>query len=101
MDFTRKTNFFKGCSWFKFNNLELAQGMALKIYTSIVKCLKLKARKFWGLIPTFVGVTAEKLIGRPFCRGTQYVQNLHKGEIYLIGENFVGENFSLGKIFVT
>ena len=33
--------------------------MNLKFYTSIVKGLKLKARKFWGLIPTFVEVTGE------------------------------------------
>ena len=33
-DFTRKTNFFEVCSWFNFNNLELALGMALKLYKS-------------------------------------------------------------------
>ena len=26
--------------------------------------IKLKVRKFWGLNPTFVGVTGEKLIGK-------------------------------------
>ena len=31
-------------------------------YTSVAKVLKLKVRKFWGLIPTFVEVTGEKLI---------------------------------------
>ena len=29
-DLTRKTNFFEGYPWFKFNNLGLALGMALK-----------------------------------------------------------------------
>ena len=48
-----------------------------------------------------VGVTAEKLVGRLFCRATEFIQNFHKGEIYLIGENFVWKKFSLGKIFVT
>ena len=33
--------------------------MALKFYNSVAKGLKLKVRKFWGLIPTFVKVTGE------------------------------------------
>ena len=45
-DLTRKANLFEGCYWLKFNNLELALGMALKFYTSVVKGLKLKVRKF-------------------------------------------------------
>ena len=60
---TRKTAFFEGWSWFKFNNLGLALGTNLKFYTSLSKGLKLKVRKFWGLIPTFVEVTGEKLVG--------------------------------------
>ena len=48
------TAFFEGWSWFKFNNLRLALGTNLKFYTSLLKGLKLKVRKFWGLIPTFV-----------------------------------------------
>ena len=39
--FIRKTNYFEGCSLFKFNNLELALSMALKFYTSVVKKLEL------------------------------------------------------------
>ena len=62
----RKTAFFEGWSWFKFNNLGLAQGTNLKFYTSVEKGVKLKARKFWGLIPTFAEVTKEKLVGGPF-----------------------------------
>ena len=54
---------FEGCSWFKFNNLRLAIGMAMKFYTSVAKELKLKVRKFWWLILTFVEVTWEKLVG--------------------------------------
>ena len=60
---TRKTNFFEGWFWFKFNNLGLVIGMALKVYTSESQGLKLQVRKFWGLIPTFVEVTGEKLVG--------------------------------------
>ena len=58
---TRKTAFFEGWSWFKFNNLGLALGTNLKFYTSLSKGLKLKVRKFLGLINTFVEVTGEKL----------------------------------------
>ena len=47
---------------FKFNNLGLALGTNLKVYTSAVKGLKLKVRKFWGLIPTLAEVTGEKLL---------------------------------------
>ena len=40
--------------------------MNFKFYTSVEKGLKLKVRKFYGLIPTFVEVTGEKLVGGPF-----------------------------------
>ena len=50
-----------------FNNLGLALGTKLNFYTSVAKGLKLKARKFWGLIPTFVEVTGEKLVGGGVC----------------------------------
>ena len=42
------------------NNLGLALGAKFKFYTIVTKGLKLKVRKFWGLIPTFVEVTGEK-----------------------------------------
>ena len=48
-----------------------------------------------------VGVKAEKLVGGLFAGVTGFIQNFHKGEIYLIGKNFVGKKFSLGKIFIT
>ena len=60
---TRKTASFEGWSWFKFNNLGLALGTNLRFYTSVAKGLKLQVRKFWRLIPTFVEVTGEKLVG--------------------------------------
>ena len=41
--------------------------MNLQFYTSVAKGLKLKVRKFWGLVPTFVEVTEEKLVGGLFC----------------------------------
>ena len=67
-DLTRKTVFFEGWSWFKFNNLGLALSISLKFYSSVAKELKLKVRKFWELIPTFIEVTGEKLVGgEAFC----------------------------------
>ena len=59
----RKTAFFRGWSWFKFNNLGLALGRNLKFYTSVAKGLKLQVRVFWGRIPTFEEVTGKKLVG--------------------------------------
>ena len=40
--------------------------MALKFYTSVTKGFKLKVRKFYRLIPTFVEVTGENLVGSLF-----------------------------------
>ena len=60
MVLTRKTNFFE------FNKLGLALDMAFKFYTSVGKRLKLKVRKLWGLILTFVEVPGEKLVGGAF-----------------------------------
>ena len=49
------------------NNLELVLGANLKFITSVAKGLKLNVRKFLGLIPRFVEVTGEKLVGEgPF-----------------------------------
>ena len=62
---TRKTPFFEEWSWFKVNNLGLTLVTNLKFY-SVTKGLKLKIRKFLGLIPTFVEVTGEILVGGPF-----------------------------------
>ena len=41
----------------------------------------------------FVGVTAEKLVEGLSSGGTEFIQNFHKFEIYLIGENFIGKKF--------
>ena len=49
-----------------FNNLGLAIAMSLKFYISVARRLKLKFRKFWGLVPTFLEVTGEKLVGGAF-----------------------------------
>ena len=52
-------------------NLGLALGTNLQFYTSLSKRLKLKVRRFFGLIPTFVEVTGEKLVGGgSFCHLT-------------------------------
>ena len=44
--------------------------MALKFDIAMVKRLKLKVRNFGGLIPTFVEVTGEKLVGGDLFGGT-------------------------------
>ena len=46
--------------------MELALGANLKFYTSVLKGLKLKFSKFCGLVPTFVEVTGEKMVGAVF-----------------------------------
>ena len=45
------------------NYLGLVVGMALKSYASVAKGLKIKVRNCWRLIPMFVEVTGEKLVG--------------------------------------
>ena len=65
--FDQKNHFFESWPWFKFNNLGLALGMTLKFYTNVTKGLKLKVKKFWGLISSFVEIAGEKLIGGSFC----------------------------------
>ena len=62
-DLARKTDFFEGWSWIKFNHLRLVLERVLKFYDNVVKVLELKVRTFWGLIPTFGEVAEEKLIG--------------------------------------
>ena len=83
----RKTAFFEGWSWFKFNNLGLALGANLKFYTSMAKGLKLKVRKFWGLIPTFVEVKGEKLVGGLFASP---ILNRVKYGIYFSNDREIG-----------
>ena len=63
--FDQKKQFFEGCFWFKFNNLGLVPGMALKFNTNVAERLNLKVRKFWEVIPIFE-VIREKLIGGLF-----------------------------------
>ena len=60
--FDQKKKYFCGVFWFKFNNLGLAIGMALKFNTNLAERLKLKVRKFWELIPIFLEVIREKLV---------------------------------------
>ena len=63
---TRKTAFFEGLTWFKFNNIRLALGMNFKFYNSVAKGLKIKIRNFFELNPTFAEVTGKKLVGGAF-----------------------------------
>ena len=52
--FDQKNLFFEGYPWFSFKDLALTLVMVLNSYTKVAKGLKLKVRKFWGLIRTFV-----------------------------------------------
>ena len=49
----------------------MAVDMALKFDIAMVKRLKLKVRNFGGLIPTFVEVTGEKLVGGDLLGGPE------------------------------
>ena len=63
-----KNQFFEGSSWFKLNNLGLAQGVPLELDVIVAKELKLKVRnRFWELISAFLKVTEEILERVPFC----------------------------------
>ena len=67
--------------------------MALKFYTSVEKGLKLKVKKFWWLIPTFLEVTGEKLVE---CGGEGEWQggwgcSLQLVETYWLVETFASE----------
>ena len=42
------------CPPVNFNKLGLALGMALKLYTSLTKELRIRVRKFWRMIPTYI-----------------------------------------------
>ena len=59
--FDQKNTFFEGWSWFKFNNLGLALGIALEFFAGLAKGLK----SYGGVILMFVEVTGEKLVGEP------------------------------------
>ena len=90
---TRKTTFFEEWSWFKFNNLGLALGTNLKFYTSVAKGLKPKAKRFWGLIPTFVEVTGEKLVwGLGFLPPSPHSWIGLKGDLEVVYKICVGRN---------
>ena len=60
--FDQKKHFFPRIVWLMVNDLGLTLGMGLKFYTDVAEVLKLKVRKFWGLILRFVEVPEEKLI---------------------------------------
>ena len=42
---------------------ELTLRIALKFYASVAKGLKVKVKRFWGIIATFVEVTGETMVG--------------------------------------
>ena len=79
------------------HNLELALGMALKFHTNMVKSLKLKVKKFWHLIPTFVGVTGEKIVEDLFGSGPTVFKTFKKARRTLSGKISSEKIFRWGK----
>ena len=80
----------------------LAVGMALKFYTSVAKRLKIKARKFLGLIYTFVEVTGGKLVralSRPFCSKMRMLSGFMKKDetIYSRRRKLIIHQYNLKK----
>ena len=69
-DLARKTTFFEGYSWFKFNNIGLARVMSSKFYASVAST-KTKSQKVLGTT-SFVEVTGEKLVGGLFAPPTSF-----------------------------
>ena len=77
-----------------FHSLGLAIGMALKLYTNVAKVLKLKVKKFQGLILTFAEVSifytfgvasSEESVENPPSRiKTQLIHKIYDKENYLI-----------------
>ena len=65
LHFIEKTRIWpeKTFFWGEFLTLGLALGRVLKFCTIVTKRLKLKVRKFLGLIPTFTEVKGKKLVG--------------------------------------
>ena len=73
--------FLEGCSWFKFNKLGMALGMALKFNIRVAKKLRLRIKRFRGLIPTFI---IQKV-----SRANSYVYGSYKGKPGGIAEALV------------
>ena len=59
--------------------------MALKFNTNVTERLKLKVRKFWELIPIFVEIIREKLVGCFF-----NITNLICNTLNMLVESFYG-----------
>ena len=84
----KKKRFPYECSRFKFNNLGLALGTNMKLYTSVAKGLKVKT--FWGLIPTVVEVAGENLIAWAFCPTSHiHILNRVNKNLVMYTEDFV------------
>ena len=74
--------------------------MALKFYTS-VKIVETISQNILGSNPYVCRSYSGKPARGAFLPRGEFIQNFHKGEIYLIGKKFLRKKFSLVKIFVT
>ena len=50
----------------QLRKIVLALGIDLKFYTSVENELKVKIRKFWGVIFTFLNIIGKKLVAEAF-----------------------------------
>ena len=66
--------------------MKLALGMVLKLYPSGAKGLTLKFRKSWGLIPSFVELTGEKLVGGFFAPSPPLIGLKDKNKVVFHGK---------------
>ena len=64
--------------------------MNLKFYTRVAKGFKLRVRKFSRLIPTFLEVTGEKLLGSLLCLILNRVKVQLRGERLDSLQRFLG-----------
>ena len=72
----------------------------LEILHKCGKKVETKSQKILGLIPTFIGVTAEKLVGGLFARGPNIFKTFLKVRYTLLGKSCWGKVPSPSRDFV-
>ena len=95
-----KPIFFGGCSWFKFNNLELALGIAFKFYTSVVKkVVETKSQKILGSNPYVCRSYSGKPGWGAFFGQSNIFKTFIKVRYNLLGKILSGKIFLWGKFW--
>ena len=75
----------------------------LEILRKSIKEFKLKVREFWGIIPTFVEVIREKLVGAPPILNMVKVKRAQEARVnqFLFQNVSNNEIFEISKMFKT